>query len=58
MSEGTDDIRWVKQNDMFIHVWWNFYRFNDEVFDWTCLYVLDRIPSNLFGFYWIKKRIK
>ena len=41
------------KEDMFIKVWWRFYKFNNERFDTTCLYILDKTPSSLFGIYFI-----
>jgi hypothetical protein len=38
---------------MFIKVFWRIYKFNDKEYDKTCLYILDEIPFNLFGYYLI-----
>ena len=44
---------WFKREDMFKKIWWRFYRFDSDKFDITCLYVLDDVPFNLFGIYFL-----
>lgn len=47
------EVKFARKEDMFIKVFWRIYKFNSHEYDYTVLFVLDKTPFNLFGYYFI-----